>query len=297
MNSGSSANLLAVSALTSPKLGDRRLSPGDEVITVAAGFPTTINPILQNNLVPVFVDVTLPTYNADVTQFEQALSPRTPCPYPGPHTGQSIRPRHGAQRLRGDTVLWLIEDSCDALGATYRGRRSEPSATWQLPASIPRTTSRWERAAPCSPTPTAEDAGGIFRDWGRDCWCDPGKENTCGKRFDWQLGDLPCGYDHKYTYSHIGYNLKMTDMQAAIGLSQLENCLGLSPRDRRILPRCYGVAGRSKMSLVAGKHRGRGAELVRLPNRRAPGAPFSRNQVSLGWSRARSLLGCCSAAI
>jgi CDP-6-deoxy-D-xylo-4-hexulose-3-dehydrase len=221
VNSGSSANLLALSALTSPKLGERALKPGDEIITVAAGFPTTLNPILQNYLVPVFVDVTLPTYNADVTQLEDALSART----------RGIILAHTlGNPFDLDTVtafarkhgLWFIEDCCDAVGSTYRGQKagtfSDLATTSFYPA---HHITMGEGGAVLTNQPLLRSLVESFRDWGRDCWCAPGCDNTCGKRFAWQLGDLPCGYDHKYTYSHIGYNLKMTDMQAAVGVAQL----------------------------------------------------------------------------
>jgi CDP-6-deoxy-D-xylo-4-hexulose-3-dehydrase len=220
-NSGSSANLLAVSALTSPLLGGRALKPGDEVITAAAGFPTTINPILQNGLVPVFVDSALPTYNPTVQAVEAALSPRTRAialahTLGNPYEAQEMRAladRHG---------LWLFEDCCDALGSTYRGHKVGSFGHVGTLSFYPaHHITTGEGGAVFTSDPDLLRAIESFRDWGRDCWCAPGKENTCGKRFDWQLGDLPQGYDHKYIYAHAGYNLKMTDMQAALGLSQL----------------------------------------------------------------------------
>ncbi len=222
VNSGSSANLLALAALTSPKLGERRLHPGDEVITVAAGFPTTVNPILQCGLVPVFVDVQIPTYNVDPGALEMARSPRTRAvmlahtlgnPFDVPAVVDFVK-RHG---------LWLIEDCCDAVGSTYHGRSvgsfGDLATTSFYPA---HHITMGEGGCVLSNTPLLTTVVESFRDWGRDCWCDPGKANTCGKRFDWDLGDLPHGYDHKYCYSHIGYNLKATDMQAAVGLAQLK---------------------------------------------------------------------------
>ncbi len=220
-NSGSSANLLAVSALTSPLLGKRALKPGDEVITAAAGFPTTVNPILQNGLVPVFIDSALPAYNPTVEAVEAALSPHTRAialshTLGNPYAVREIRAladRHG---------LWLMEDCCDALGSTYGGRKVGTFGHVGTLSFYPaHHITMGEGGAVFTSDPDLLRAIESFRDWGRDCWCAPGKENTCGKRFDWKLGDLPLGYDHKYIYSHAGYNLKITDMQAAVGLSQL----------------------------------------------------------------------------
>ena len=221
VNSGSSANLVALSALTSPKLGDRRLKPGDEVITVAAGFPTTVNPIFQNRLVPVFVDVTVPEYEIDVRELEAARSDRTKAVFLA-HTLGNVFDLDAVTDFTRKHNLWLIEDCCDALGSTYKGRSvgtfGHLATTSFYPAHHITTG---EGGAVLTDKPALQTLIESFRDWGRDCWCEPGKDNTCGKRFDWQLGSLPCGYDHKYTYSHIGYNLKATDMQAALGASQL----------------------------------------------------------------------------
>jgi len=222
VNSGSSANLVALSALTSPSLKDRQLRAGDEVITVAAGFPTTVNPIIQNRLVPVFIDVVLPTLGVDVSMLEAALSPRTRAIMIAHTLGNpfdlatvsAFAKKHG---------LWLVEDCCDALGATYDGK---PVGTFGDVATVSfypaHHITMGEGGAVMTQKPALRTLIESFRDWGRDCWCEPGKDNTCGKRFDWQLGELPHGYDHKYTYSHIGYNLKATDMQAAVGLAQLD---------------------------------------------------------------------------
>lgn len=221
VNSGSSANLVALSALTSPKLGDRRLKPGDEVITVAAGFPTTVNPIFQNRLVPVFVDVTVPEYEIDARQLEAARSDRTRAVFLA-HTLGNVFDLDAVTAFARKHDLWLIEDCCDALGSTYKGRNVGTFgdiATLSFYPAHHITTG--EGGAVLTDKPALQTLIESFRDWGRDCWCEPGKDNTCGKRFDWQLGSLPCGYDHKYTYSHIGYNLKATDMQAALGASQL----------------------------------------------------------------------------
>lgn len=221
-NSGSSANLLALSALTSPLLGERALKPGDEVITAAAGFPTTVNPILQNNLVPVFVDSHIPTYNPLPEAIEAAISTKTRAimiahTLGNPFAVEEIRAiadQHG---------LWLIEDCCDALGSTYRGKKVGTFGHLGTLSFYPaHHITMGEGGAVFTNDPLLKRIVESFRDWGRDCWCPPGCDNTCGKRFDWQLGNLPAGYDHKYTYSHLGYNLKITDMQAAIGLAQLD---------------------------------------------------------------------------
>src|SRR5450759_885265 len=221
VNSGSSANLLAVSALTSPKLGDRRLVPGDEVITVAAGFPTTVNPILQNGLVPVFVDVSLPTYNVNPELLEQALSPRTRAAMLAHTLGNpfdveavvQFAKRHG---------LWLIEDCCDALGSEYKGRRVGAFGdigTLSFHPAHHITTG--EGGAVFTNNVLLARSLASLRDWGRDCWCKPGHDNTCGKRYDFEWPGLPHGYDHKYVYTQLGYSLKMTDMQAAVCLAQM----------------------------------------------------------------------------
>jgi CDP-6-deoxy-D-xylo-4-hexulose-3-dehydrase len=221
VNSGSSANLAAVSALTSPKLGDRQLKPGDEVITVAAGFPTTVNPIIQNRLVPVFVDVTLPTYEIDTSQLEAARSEKTKAIVIA-HTLGNVFDLDAVTEFARRHNLWLIEDCCDALGSTYRGRNVGTFGDIATVSFYPaHHITMGEGGAVLTDKPALQVLIESFRDWGRDCWCEPGKDNTCGKRFDWQLGTLPCGYDHKYTYSHIGYNLKATDMQAALGVSQI----------------------------------------------------------------------------
>ncbi len=221
VNSGSSANLVAVSALTSPKLGDRQLKPGDEVITVAAGFPTTVNPIIQNRLVPVFLDVSIPTYEVNVSQLEAARSEKTRAIILA-HTLGNVFDLDAVTAFAKKYNLWLIEDCCDALGATYKGRKVGTFGDIATVSFYPaHHITTGEGGAVLTDKPALQVLIESFRDWGRDCWCHPGKDNTCGKRFDWQLGTLPCGYDHKYTYSHIGYNLKATDMQAALGVSQI----------------------------------------------------------------------------
>ena len=220
-NSGSSANLLALTALTSPKLGDRQLRPGDEVVTVAAGFPTTVNPIFQNQLVPVFVDVSLPTYDASAEQIEAAVGPKTRAIMLA-HTLGNPFDLDGIKAVADRHGLWLIEDCCDALGATYKGRAVGTVGDLATLSFYPaHQLTMGEGGCVLTNTPRLKPLVESFRDWGRDCWCEPGRDNTCGKRFGWQLGQLPCGYDHKYTYSHVGYNLKLTDMQAAVGVAQL----------------------------------------------------------------------------
>ena len=221
VNSGSSANLVALSALTSPKLGERALRPGDEVITVAAGFPTTVNPIIQNRLVPVFVDVTLPTFEIDVTQLERAWSEKTKAVMIA-HTLGNVFNLGAVTDFCKRHNLWLVEDCCDALGSTYKGQKVGTFGDIATVSFYPaHHITMGEGGAVLTDKPALQVLIDSFRDWGRDCWCEPGVDNTCGKRFDWQLGTLPCGYDHKYTYSHVGYNLKATDMQAALGVSQI----------------------------------------------------------------------------
>lgn len=225
-NSGSSANLLALTALTSPLLGEKALRPGDEVITVAAGFPTTVNPILQNGLVPVFVDVTLPTYNIDTDAIEQAITPRTRAIMIA-HTLGNPFDLDPVMRLVEKHGLWLVEDCCDALGSTYKDRKVGTFGHVGTLSFYPaHHITMGEGGAVFTDDPVLKRAIESIRDWGRDCYCAPGKDNTCGKRFKWQLGELPTGYDHKYTYSHLGYNLKITDMQAALGLAQLDRLGG-----------------------------------------------------------------------
>src|SRR5947209_15884576 len=221
VNSGSSANLLALTARTSAKLGDRRLVPGDEVITVAAGFPTTVNPIIQNGLVPVFVDVTLPSYNIDVDALEAAVSPRTRAVMVA-HTLGNPFDLDAVTAFCEKHDLYLIEDCCDALGSTWRDRHVGTFGDLATLSFYPaHQITLGEGGAVLTNRPKLRKLVESFRDWGRDCWCAPGCQDTCGKRFDQQFGTLPHGYDHKFVYSHIGYNLKATDLQAAIGHAQL----------------------------------------------------------------------------
>lgn len=221
-NSGSSANLLAVSALTSPRLGRRALKAGDEVITVAAGFPTTVNPIIQNGLTPVFVDAELGTYDANMNAVREAIGPKTRAIVMA-HTLGNPFDLDAVMELASEHDLWVVEDTCDAVGATYSGKPVGSFGDISTASFYPaHHITMGEGGCVMTNRKPLKKIIESFRDWGRDCWCPPGHDDTCGRRFDWQLGDLPYGYDHKYVYSHIGYNLKLTDMQAAVGVAQLE---------------------------------------------------------------------------
>ncbi len=222
VNSGSSANLIAFSTLTSQFLGDRRVCPGDEVITVAAGFPTTVNPIIQCDCVPVFVDVDLESYQIDVAVLEQALSNKTKAIFIAHTLGNPFNLKTISDFCKKHD-LWLIEDCCDAVGAKYEGKSVGTFGDLATASFYPaHHITMGEGGAVLTSNPLLKKISESFRDWGRDCWCEPGVDNTCNKRFQWQLGSLPSGYDHKYTYSHIGFNLKISDMQAAVGVSQLK---------------------------------------------------------------------------
>lgn len=221
-NSGSSANLLAISALTSPKLEKRRLKAGSEVITTACGFPTTVNPIIQNNLVPVFIDVDLGTYNIQVDKIEEAITEKTKAIFIA-HTLGNPADLDKIIKIVKRYNLWFIEDNCDALGAKYKGRHTGTFGHITTFSFYPaHHMTMGEGGALLTNDSNLRKIIRSFRDWGRDCWCRPGIDNTCGKRFSWQFGKLPFGYDHKYVFSHIGYNLKITDMQAAVGVAQLK---------------------------------------------------------------------------
>lgn len=222
VNSGSSANLVAFNTLTSPKLGDRAIKQGDEVIGVAAGFPTTVNPILQFGAIPVFVDVEMGTYNIDAQKIEAAITPKTKAIMLAHTLGNPFN-LEVVTALCKKYNLWLVEDCCDALGSTYKGQLVGTFGDIATLSFYPaHHITMGEGGAVFTNNRLLKDIAESFRDWGRDCYCPPGKDNTCGKRFCWKLGTLPEGYDHKYTYSHLGYNLKITDMQAACGLAQLE---------------------------------------------------------------------------
>ena len=232
-NSGSSANLLAFSALTSPQLGERAIKSGDEVISVAAGFPTTVNPILQYGAVPVFVDVHIPTYNIDPELIEAAISDKTKAIMLAHTLGNPYdlaKIVHIAKKYN----LWLVEDCCDALGSTYDGKLVGSFGDIGTLSFYPaHHITMGEGGAVFTSNSDLKRIIESFRDWGRDCYCQPGKDNTCGKRFGWQLGTLPFGYDHKYTYSHLGYNLKISDMQAACALAQMDRLVGFIETRRR----------------------------------------------------------------
>ena len=230
VNSGSSANLLALTALTSPKLRKRALKPGDEVLTVAMGFPTTVNPIFQNGMHPVVVDVELGTYDANVNRLREAVGPKTRAIMMA-HTLGNPFDLTTVQELCAEHDLWLIEDSCDALGSTYKGQRTGSFGDTATASFYPaHHITTGEGGAVFVKSPLVRKQVESFRDWGRDCYCATGHDDTCHKRFGWTLGDLPAGYDHKYIYSHIGYNLKATDMQAALGASQLSKLDGFVAR-------------------------------------------------------------------
>ncbi len=226
VNSGSSANLLAFSALTSPRLGKRTLKPGDEVIAVAAGFPTTVNPIIQHGCVPVFVDVHIPTYNIDSDKIEAAITDKTKAIMIA-HTLGNPFDLKKVRELADKHHLWLVEDCCDALGSTYDGKMVGTFGDIATLSFYPaHHITMGEGGAVFTNSGKLKLILESVRDWGRDCFCDPGKDDTCGKRFCWKLGDLPEGYDHKYIYSHVGYNLKISDMQAAVGLAQMDRLEG-----------------------------------------------------------------------
>ncbi|MBJ7244916.1 MAG: lipopolysaccharide biosynthesis protein RfbH, partial [Solirubrobacteraceae bacterium] len=239
VNSGSSANLVAFSALTSVQLGERRIKPGDEVITVATGFPTTINPIIQNGAVPVFLDVEIPTYNIDVTHLEEALSEKTRAVMLA-HTLGNPFDLATITAFCEANDLFLIEDCCDALGSTYDGKPVGSFGEFASVSFYPaHHITMGEGGAVICNDGKLKVIAESFRDWGRDCWCEPGDQDTCGKRFDQQFGELPAGYDHKYTYSEIGFNLKLTDMQAAVGVAQLEKLDQFIDARKRNFARLY----------------------------------------------------------
>jgi CDP-6-deoxy-D-xylo-4-hexulose-3-dehydrase len=280
VNSGSSANLLAFTALTDAVLGPRRLQPGDEIITVAAGFPTTVNPIIQNGCVPVFVDVELGTYNVDVNALEDAISNRTKAIILAHTLGNpfdvdrvlSFARKHG---------LWLIEDCCDAVGATYRGRNVGTFGDLATVSFYPaHHITMGEGGAILADNPVMKKIVESFRDWGRDCWCDPGKDNTCKNRFKRQLGKLPLGYDHKYTYSRIGYNLKLTDMQAAVGVAQLKKLPQfIDARRRNFLLLREGFSDLEEFFILPQATPGSDPSWFGFPMAVRPDAPFTRESL------------------
>ena len=280
VNSGSSANLLALSCLTSPKLGDRALRPGDEVITVAAGFPTTVNPIFQNQLVPVFVDIHIPTYNIDADQLEAALSDRTRAIMLAHTLGNPFDVQRVVDFARRHQ-LWLIEDCCDAVGATYHGKKVGTFGDLATVSFYPaHHITMGEGGCVLTDNSKLKTLVESFRDWGRDCWCEPGKDNTCGKRFGWQLGELPEGYDHKYTYSHIGYNLKATDMQAAVGVAQLAKLPAfIEARRRNFQVLWQGLSDLAEFFILPQATPGSDPSWFGFPITVADDAPFTRNDL------------------
>jgi CDP-6-deoxy-D-xylo-4-hexulose-3-dehydrase len=286
VNSGSSANLVAFSALTSPKLGKRRIKPGDEVITVATGFPTTVNPIIQQGAVPVFLDVHVPTYNVDVTHLADALSPRTRAVMMA-HTLGNPFDLATISAFCAEHDLWLVEDCCDAVGATYDGRHVGSFGDFATTSFYPaHHITMGEGGAVICNKGTLKVIAESFRDWGRDCWCEPGKENTCGKRFDQQFGDLPHGYDHKYVYSHIGFNLKLTDMQAAVGVAQLDKLEAFVARRRENFRRLIeGLGDLDDVFILPEATPNSDPSWFGLPLAVRTEAPLSRNEVVAGLER------------
>ncbi|MBI2758415.1 MAG: lipopolysaccharide biosynthesis protein RfbH [Chloroflexi bacterium] len=280
VNSGSSANLLALACLTSPLLGERQLKPGDEVITVATGFPTTVNPIFQNNLIPVFVDADIPTYNIDITKLDAALSDKTRAVIAAHALGNPFD-LNAVTSFCMQHNLWLIEDCCDAVGATYNGqpvgRFGDIATVSFYPA---HHITMGEGGAVLTDKPKLKKIIESFRDWGRDCWCEPGRENTCGKRFDWQFGNLPHGYDHKYTYSHIGYNLKATDMQAAVGVAQMKKLPAFISARRANFKKLYdGLQDLQEFFILPEATPESEPSWFGFPIAMRQTAPFTRNQV------------------
>lgn len=279
-NSGSSANLLAISALTSPKLGDRQLRPGDEVVTVAAGFPTTVTPIVQNGLIPVFVDVEPETYNVDVKKLEAAVGPKTRAIILAHTLGNPFN-LDAVTEIARRHRLWLIEDNCDALGSTYKGKFTGTFGDLSTLSFYPaHHITMGEGGAVITSDPLLKRIVESFRDWGRDCWCPPGKENNCRRRFSWQLGDLPQGYDHKYTYSHLGYNLKMTDLQAAVGVAQLTKLADFAGRRRKNFQQIYnGLKRHEDLFILPKATEDSDPSWFGFPLTIRDRAPFSRQQL------------------
>ena len=276
-NSGSSANLLAVTALTSSRLGKRALKEGDEVITAAAGFPTTVNPILQNRLVPVFVDIELGTYDSSVEKIEAAIGPKTKAIVMA-HTLGNPFDLEGVMQLAEKHNLFVVEDTCDAVGAKFNGKPVGSFGDLSTASFYPaHHITMGEGGCVMVKKASMKKIVESLRDWGRDCWCPPGKDDTCGRRFDWQLGDLPYGYDHKYVYSHIGYNLKMTDMQAAVGVAQLEKLPDFIDRRNANWKRLHkGLKPLEEFLMLPKATKGSEPSWFGFPITVKAGAPFSR---------------------
>lgn len=280
VNSGSSANLVALSALTSPLLKDKALRPGDEVITCATGFPTTLTPALQYGLMPVFLDVDIPTYNMDMSRLEEAITPRTRAIMLA-HTLGNPFDLDKVMAVAKKHDLWVVEDCCDALGATYGGK---PVGTFgdigTLSFYPAHHITMGEGGAVFTDRPLLRRAMESMRDWGRDCYCPPGKDNTCKRRFEWQLGELPVGYDHKYIYSHAGYNLKITDMQAAVGLAQMDRLNGfIEARRRNFHQLSEGLAPLENMLVLPKATPGSDPSWFGYPITLQPGLNFSREDL------------------
>ncbi len=281
VNSGSSANLLALSCLTSPSLGDRQLKPGDEVITVAAGFTTTVSPIVQNRLVPVFVDIDIPTYNLlDASLLEEALSDRTRAIMLA-HTLGNTFDIDAVTAFAKKHNLWLIEDCCDATGTTYNGKKVGRFGHLASVSFYPaHHITMGEGGCVLTDDPALARLVKSFRDWGRDCWCEPGSDDTCGRRFDQQFGKLPQGYDHKYTFSHIGYNLKATDMQAAVGVSQLKKLPGfIEQRKKNYAALRAGMEDLEEFFILPEATPGADPSWFGFPLAVRPEAPFTRDRI------------------
>ncbi|NDH63428.1 MAG: lipopolysaccharide biosynthesis protein RfbH [Alphaproteobacteria bacterium] len=282
VNSGSSANLVAFSALTSPRLRDRQLKPGHEVITAATGFPTTVNPTLHWGLVPVFVDVKLKTYNIDPDQIEAAITPKTRAIMVAHTLGNpfDIAPIKALCDKHG---LFLVEDCCDALGATYDGKHVGTFGDVGTCSFYPaHHITMGEGGAVFMNNTNFKKIAESFRDWGRDCYCEPGKDNTCLKRFKWKLGDLPHGYDHKYIYSHLGFNLKITDMQAAVGLAQMDRLEGfIADRKRNFATLKAGLQELEEYLILPEATARSEPSWFGFPITVQPGAPFMRDELVL----------------
>jgi CDP-6-deoxy-D-xylo-4-hexulose-3-dehydrase len=276
-NSGSSANLLAVTALTSSRLGKRALKDGDEVITAAAGFPTTVNPILQNRLVPVFVDIELGTYDSSVEKIEAAIGPKTKAIVMA-HTLGNPFDIQGVMELAEKHNLFVVEDTCDAVGAKFNGKAVGSFGDLSTASFYPaHHITMGEGGCVMVKKASMKKIVESLRDWGRDCWCPPGQDDTCGRRFDWQLGELPYGYDHKYVYSHIGYNLKMTDMQAAVGVAQLEKLDGFIAARNANWKRLYkGLKSVEEFLLLPEATKGSEPSWFGFPITVKESAPFTR---------------------
>jgi CDP-6-deoxy-D-xylo-4-hexulose-3-dehydrase len=276
-NSGSSANLLAVSALTSPKLGENKLVPGDEVITTACGFPTTLNPILQNNLTPVFLDVELGTYNIRADLLEESITDRTKAII-FPHTLGNPADLDTIISKARENKLWVIEDNCDALGSKYNGKYTGTFGHLSTCSFYPpHHITMGEGGAVLTNDLLLKHIVTSFRDWGRDCWCDPGRDNTCTRRFTQQFGSLPFGYDHKYVYSHIGYNLKVTDMQAAVGVEQIKKLPGFIEARKKNFSMLYnGLKKYTDYLVLAETEKGAEPSWFGFPVLVKETAPFTR---------------------